>query len=120
MDLLERAKEGDEDAIRQIYLENKDFLFAYALNIFKDKDTAEEVVSQTFEKFLTVLPTIKSGNLAGWLFITARNVILDMFKDKGRDYEKLEDRERRVSEFNPTPSLEELSYLKKDGEELID
>lgn len=36
---------------------------------------AEEVVSQTFEKFLTLLPTIKAGNLSGWPFVVARNVI---------------------------------------------
>jgi RNA polymerase sigma-70 factor (ECF subfamily) len=109
-ELLERAKKGDESAIIAIYQKNKDILFAYVQKICRDDNIAEEIVSQTFEKFLTLLPTIKSGNLRGWLFIVARNVLRDFYRER--------EKEISLTETNPFPSPEEMSYEKRDWEEI--
>ncbi|MEO0102887.1 MAG: RNA polymerase sigma factor [candidate division WOR-3 bacterium] len=119
-DLLERAKEGDESAVAKIYENYRSLIYAYAFKVFKNQDDAEEVVARTFEKFLTFLPSLKSGNLAGWLFIVAKNEIAEIHRERTKE-ESLEAMEksppRESSPANPNP--EDLLLQKRDWEELV-
>ncbi len=121
-DLLERAKEGDESAIAKIYEHYRSLLYAYAFKVFKNQDDAEEVVARTFEKFLSLLPTLRSGTLAGWLFIVARNEITEIHRErtKGESLEAIEKSPKEafsLARDNPNP--EDSLGQKRDWEELI-
>ncbi len=90
-ELLAKAKDYDEEAISKIYEKYHDYLFYYGLKVFKNEDDAEEVVAQTFERFLEFLPTIRGGSLKNWLVMTARSVISLISRDRERNFPRLED-----------------------------
>lgn len=122
--LLEQAKKGDEQAISTIYNEYKHMMFNNALKLLKNPDDAEEAVSQTFERFLTYKHTIKTGPLGSWLTTTARNVCMDILKDKSRYFVKMDDMEsteleKTISETNPYKDPAEIYHQQKDKEELL-
>ena len=122
--LLEQAKKGDEQAIATIYNEYKHMIFNNALKVLKNYADAEDAVSQTFERFLTYKHTIKTGPLGSWLNTTARNVCMDIFKDKSRNFGNIEDiestkLEKTISETNPYKDPAEIYHQQKDKEELV-
>lgn len=120
-DLLEKAKAGDKEAIAQIYENYRSLIYGYAFKIFKNPDDAEEIVSRTFEKFLTLLPTLRSGTLAGWLFIVARNEVMEIHRERAKTSENIEEVEKSPKEelFQTKSNPEELLAQKRDWEELI-
>ncbi len=101
-EILKKAKEYDEEAIASIYRKYRDIIYYYGLKVFKNPDDAEEVVSQTFERFMDFLPTIRSGSLKNWLVITARSVIRLMLKDTERKFPRIEEvPEEMIVGWNP-------------------
>ena len=124
MMLLEKAKKGDEQAIAAIYNNYKHLIFNNALKVLKNYADAEDAVSMTFERFLISKHTIKTGPLGSWLTTTARNVCMDMLKDKSRDFGNIDDivstkLEKTISETNPYKDPAELYHLQKDKEDLL-
>src|SRR5918992_302159 len=50
-----RAKEGDADALRYLYLRYADNVYGYVCSIVRDEYEAEDVTQQIFAKLLTAL-----------------------------------------------------------------
>lgn len=97
-----RAKEGDRDAVRLLYVQYSDNVYGYVRSIVRDDKEAEDLTQQVFMKLITVIVKYTDHGVpfSGWLLRLARNVALDHL------------RRRR-----PTPTEETLSGDGHDNEE---
>ncbi|MCX8014808.1 MAG: RNA polymerase sigma factor [candidate division WOR-3 bacterium] len=89
VELLNLAKQDDENAIAEIYQRYYPLLACKAYVILKNPEDAKDAVSETFTKFLDHKKSIKKGPLQ-WLLTTNRNVCYDMLKDKHYSYSTTE------------------------------
>src|SRR4051812_12980128 len=74
-----RARAGDEDALRLLYLLYADNVFGYVLAIVRDEHDAEDITSEVFARLPRALTHFKlsATPFAGWLLRVARNAALD-------------------------------------------
>ena len=75
----ERAREGDEDALRLLYLLYADNVFGYVLAIVSDEYDAEDITSEVFARLPRALShyRVSATPFAAWLLRVARNASLD-------------------------------------------
>ena len=76
---IARAKEGDRDALRLLYVRYADNVYGYLRSIVKDDREAEDLTQQVFMKLITVIVKYRDQGVpfSGWLLRLARNVALD-------------------------------------------
>lgn len=76
---IARAKEGDRDAIRLLYIRYSDNVYGYVRSIVRDDKEAEDLTQQVFMKLITVIVKYQDCGVpfSGWLLRLARNVALD-------------------------------------------
>jgi RNA polymerase sigma-70 factor (ECF subfamily) len=76
---VERAKQGDRDAQRYLYVRYADNVYGYVRSIVQDDYEAEDVTQHVFTKLLTALPKYEQRDVpfAAWVLRVARNVALD-------------------------------------------
>ncbi|HSL45331.1 MAG TPA: sigma-70 family RNA polymerase sigma factor [Anaerolineales bacterium] len=68
LDLIRRLKTGDDDAVRDLYRRYGQRLYAYALRITNDSDTAEDVTQSTLITAWRTAQTFRGeGRLIAWL-----------------------------------------------------
>jgi RNA polymerase sigma-70 factor (ECF subfamily) len=75
----ERARDGEDDALRLLYLLYADNVFGYVLAIVRDEHDAEDLTSEVFARLPRALSHYKAGAtpFAAWLLRVARNAALD-------------------------------------------
>jgi len=72
--LVERAREGDQDAFAEIYRARVKDVLRYVASIVRDPDRVEDVVSQTFVLAWRDIPRLrKPERFEAWLFRIAHN-----------------------------------------------
>jgi RNA polymerase sigma-70 factor (ECF subfamily) len=100
---IARAKEGDQEAIRFLYMQYADNVYGYVRSIVRDDYEAEDVTQHVFAKLMTVLPKYEQRNVpfAAWILRVARNVAVDHM------------RQRRAI---PCEEVRELDHRKDHGE----
>jgi RNA polymerase sigma-70 factor, ECF subfamily len=76
---IARAKEGDRDALRLLYIRYSDNVYGYLRSIVRDDKEAEDLTQQVFMKLITVIVKYQDQGVpfSGWLLRLARNVALD-------------------------------------------
>jgi RNA polymerase sigma-70 factor, ECF subfamily len=76
---VHQARDGDEDALRLLYLLFAEDLYRCVLAIVHDTHDAEDVVSDVFARLPRALRSYRPGPapFAGWLVRVARNAALD-------------------------------------------
>jgi len=74
-----RARDGDDDALRLLYLLYADNVFGYVLAIVHDEHDAEDITSEVFARLPRALTRYRvSGTpFVAWLLRVARNAALD-------------------------------------------
>ena len=79
-----RAKLGDHDAVRYLYLRYSDNVYGYVRSIVRDEHEAEDVTQHVFAKLMTVLPKYEEREtpFAAWVLRVARNVALDFMRQR--------------------------------------
>jgi RNA polymerase sigma-70 factor (ECF subfamily) len=77
--LVARAKAGDNDAMRELYVRLAPGVHAYVARIVVDRDDAEDVTQQIFAKLLTELWRYqpREAPFRAWMLRVARNVAID-------------------------------------------
>ena len=77
--IVKRAREGDREALGQIYERYADNIFSYARTIVRDDHAAEDVTQQVFAKLLTRIHMYEERSVpfAAWLLRIARNAAID-------------------------------------------
>src|SRR3954453_12894931 len=75
----ERARDGDDDALRLIYLLYADNVFGFVAAIVRDEHDAEDITSEVFARLPRALSHYKPSStpFAAWLLRVARNAALD-------------------------------------------
>jgi RNA polymerase sigma-70 factor, ECF subfamily len=76
---VERARDGDEHALRLLFLLFADNVFGYVVSIVHDEHDAEDLTSEVFARLPRALGLYRPGAtpFAAWLLRVARNVALD-------------------------------------------
>lgn len=74
-----RAKEGDEHAMRFLYLRYADNLYGYVCSIVRDEHEAEDVTQQVFAKLLSSLGRYEPRVVpfSAWILRVAHNAAID-------------------------------------------
>ena len=75
----ERARDGDDDALRLLYLLYADNVFGCVLSIVHDEHDAEDITSEVFARLPRALThyRVSSTPFVAWLLRVARNAALD-------------------------------------------
>jgi RNA polymerase sigma-70 factor (ECF subfamily) len=74
-----RAKSGDREALRFLYVRYADNVYGYVRSIVRDEHEAEDITQQVFAKLMTVLVKYEDRSIpfSAWILRVARNVALD-------------------------------------------
>jgi len=76
---IARAKEGDRDAVRYLYVRYSGNVYGYVRSLVQDDKHAEDITQQVFLKLITVISRYQDRGIpfSGWLMRVARNAALD-------------------------------------------
>jgi RNA polymerase sigma-70 factor, ECF subfamily len=79
-----RAKAGDQEAIRFLYMQYADNVYGYVRSIVRDDYEAEDVTQHVFAKLMVVLPKYEQRSVpfAAWILRVARNVAVDHMRQR--------------------------------------
>ena len=80
--LLTRLKNKDKEAFKTIYYEYYKLLYYVALSLVRDIDVANDIVSDSFLKFMEHIPKINDQNIKGYLTTICKNLSLNYLKQK--------------------------------------
>jgi RNA polymerase sigma-70 factor (ECF subfamily) len=76
---VQRAKQGDEDAVRFLYLKYADNVYGYICSVLRDEHDAEDVTQHLFAKLPQALHRYRPGPVpfSAWLLRVAHNAAID-------------------------------------------
>ena len=79
-----RAKEGDREAVRFLYLRYADNVYGYVRSIVRDDYEAEDVTQHVFAKLMTVIGKYEEREVSfsAWILRVSRNVALDHMRQR--------------------------------------
>jgi RNA polymerase sigma-70 factor (ECF subfamily) len=79
-----RAKQGDSEALRFLYIRYADNVYGYVASIVRDDYEAEDVTQHVFAKLMTALPKYEEREVpfSAWILRVARNVALDHMRTR--------------------------------------
>jgi RNA polymerase sigma-70 factor (ECF subfamily) len=108
-ELVWRLKKGDKDALRILYVENKDFLLTLANALLHDSALAEDVVHDVFVKFTRNIGDFHlTGNLKGYFAACAANESRTILRKR-----KIQ---ARTADFTSEPTAKESACPVESGE----
>ena len=81
---IARAKEGDRDALRYLYVRYANNVYGYVRSIVRDDHDAEDITQHVFAKLMTVIVKYDDRGVpfSGWLLRLSRNVALDHLRGR--------------------------------------
>jgi RNA polymerase sigma-70 factor, ECF subfamily len=79
-----RAKQGDREALRYLYIRYADNVYGYVASIVRDDYEAEDVTQHVFAKLMTALPKYQEREVpfSAWILRVARNVAVDHMRSR--------------------------------------
>jgi RNA polymerase sigma-70 factor (ECF subfamily) len=79
-----RAKEGDREAVRFLYMQYADNIYGYVRSIVRDEYEAEDVTQHVFAKLMTVIVKYdqRSVPFFAWLVRLAHNAAIDHLRSR--------------------------------------
>src|SRR6201999_2153145 len=79
-----RAKRGDREALRYLYVHYADHVYGYVASIVRDEHEAEDVTQHLFAKLITALPKYEPREVpfSAWILRVARNVAVDHMRQR--------------------------------------
>ncbi len=100
--LLVEAAQEDPARFADLYELNFERVYAYVVRRIRDRDAAEDLTSDVFQKALANLPRFqwRGAPFAAWLFRIASNVIADRYKNAGIENPAVEQPIMASSEVN--------------------
>ncbi|GAF65520.1 putative RNA polymerase [Bacillus sp. TS-2] len=114
-DLIQKAKEGDELAFRQIVQEHRAYVIAAIMPIIKNPKDAEELAQDVFVRVFYALPQYEARGFKTWITRIAVNMAIDERRKRiRRKEEELGDWEGSTS-----PSDIEEHLIKKETKRLV-
>ena len=85
-DLIQRARQGDQRALVEIYEQYQPSVFTYVFYRVCDQDAAEDLTAEVFTRMLANLHRFQARGkpILAWLYTIARNLVVDHFRQKSR------------------------------------
>jgi RNA polymerase sigma-70 factor (ECF subfamily) len=79
-----RAKQGDREAVRFLYLQYADNIYGYVRSIVRDEYEAEDVTQHVFAKLITIIAKYEERDVSfsAWILRVARNVAVDHMRQR--------------------------------------
>lgn len=121
---VERAKAGDEEAFRLLYIRYADNVYGYVRSIVRDDYEAEDVTQHVFAKLMTSIGKYRDRGVPffAWLLRLARNVAIDHLRRMRET--PCDDVSRSGSSWDSGPEAglamrEVLSTLPRDQREVV-
>lgn len=120
--LVERAQQGDRDALEELYLLHFDRIYSYLHVSVGNKHDAEDLTTQTFMKMLESIGRFRwqSAPFSAWLFRIAHNLAMDHFRAARRWQPEADVPEPHVDESTSAHVAALESIGRKSMLELID
>lgn len=109
---IKRLKSGDSEAFNEIYERTYRKIYFLVLPILKDKALAEDIMQDTYLKFLEKLYDYNTKNSLAYILTIARNLAINMYNKRKKEY-KYEDSD--IDTF----SFEEFIEYKVSNQETI-
>lgn len=110
-ELLKRAQQGDQQSLQELCVKLKEIVRWYFLKKFQDPDIVNDLLQETYLRFLKNIPNIKEPmRLKNFILKVAFHVTQDYFRQK---YRRREDRftEETTSESEiKSPTNREMNY----------
>jgi RNA polymerase sigma-70 factor, ECF subfamily len=120
--LVERAQQGEREALEELYLIHFDRIYGYLHVSVGNKHDAEDLTTQTFLKMIESINKFRwqSAPFSAWLFRIAHNLAMDHFRARRRwqpeeDVPEPQGSEEPSAEFEAMQSIGRQSMM-----ELID
>jgi RNA polymerase sigma-70 factor (ECF subfamily) len=84
LDAVARAKAGDQDALRFLYLRYSDNVYGYVCSIVRDEHDAEDVTQQVFAKLSSAIVRYepRSVPFSAWILRVAHNASIDHVRSR--------------------------------------
>src|SRR5437868_11087045 len=84
--LVDRAQQGDRNALEELYLLHFDRIYSYLHVSVGNRHDAEDLTTQTFLKMLESIKRFRwqSAPFSAWLFRIAHNLAMDHFRASRR------------------------------------
>jgi RNA polymerase sigma-70 factor, ECF subfamily len=84
--LVERAQQGDRQALEELYLMHFDRIYSYLQMSVGNRHDAEDLTNQTFVKMLESIERFewRKVPISAWLFRIAHNLAMDHFRARRR------------------------------------
>jgi RNA polymerase sigma-70 factor (ECF subfamily) len=84
--LVDRAQQGDRDALEELYLLHFDRIYSYLHMSVGNRHDAEDLTTQVFVKMLESIGKFRwrSAPFSAWLFRIAHNLAMDHFRANKR------------------------------------
>lgn len=120
-----RAKAGDQEAFRFLYLRYVDNVYGYVRSIVRDEYEAEDVTQHVFTKLITSLPKYEQREVpfAAWILRVARNVAVDHMRSRRavpcEEVRELEPQHATTTQDSTLTLHEALASLPEDQREVI-
>lgn len=112
-DLVVSFRNGNESAFKILYESVKKQVFFNIYSFIKNKDISEDLLQDTFVKFLNNIKKIKQNqSILGLLMVISKNICLDYLKKK-KDYQIDEELQISKSNDNIVKSTNEFDLLEK-------
>lgn len=110
--LIQRAKEGDNRAIGELYRRHVDAIYRYIWARVRETTVAEDLTAGVFLKALEALPTYEPSEkpFLAWLYRIAYARVVDYWRQQERRTEV------RLSETVPAPELPPDEYLQAQAD----
>lgn len=111
--LINKAKKGSQDAYGEIYRYFLKRIYRFIYYLIFDNDTAEDLTQDTFFKAWRSLGTydVKKGSFQTFLFVIARNVVIDHQRKKKPLFLNLE----KIAELPSAENLEQNLVIKGEA-----
>jgi len=105
-ELIERLKNKDEDAFKELMTTYKVPLFRYIRTMVRNNELAEELTQDTFVKVYFKIGSMRTDNLKSWIYTIATNLVRSEFRKK------------RIKELFSLSDINEaeISYTESDDE----
>src|ERR1043165_2464716 len=110
--LVDRAQQGDREALEELYLIPFDRIYSYLHMSVGNRHDAEDLTTQTFLKMLESIGRFRwqSAPFSAWLFRIAHNLAMDHFRARRRGQPEGEVPEPPGSE-EPSAELEAMQSI---------
>lgn len=120
LEIINRAKNKDEEAFSLIVNNYKNYVFAIILNFIKDEKEAENIAQEVFLQIYLSLDKYTDGSFKSWISRLTANKTIDYLRKKKVDFreETVRDSQVLIDSLKSMPSPEEGLILREKSDEL--